>query len=91
VRRERKYNIKGEDLGLWMNSCSTVWTSYYTKAWEYWPFVEVDAVCFCGFVAIFFVFIRFESSDENAIRGHTNTLMLEFWALKFIVKNICTQ
>ena len=57
MRRERKYNIKGEDLGLWMNSCSTVWTSYYTKAWEYWPFVEVDAVCFCGFVAIFFLFL----------------------------------
>ncbi len=26
-------------------------------------------MCFCGFVAIFFVFIRFESSDENALRG----------------------
>jgi hypothetical protein len=46
---------------------------------------------FLWVVAIFLVFIRFESSDENALRGHTNTLMLEFWALKFIVKNICTQ
>ena len=61
-RKKREYLI-----GLRINSSSTVWASYCTKAWELWPFVKANVCCFCEFVAIFWVFIRFDAANANAL------------------------
>ena len=48
VRRERKYNIKDEDLGLWMNSCSPVWRRHYRRVIRDLQIDEAGVVQFCG-------------------------------------------
>ena len=66
-----------------MNSSSTVWVSYCTKAWELRPFVEADVRCFYGFVAIFWVFIWFDVATANALSALP---LLAF--VKFLFKNL---
>ena len=72
MRRERKYYIKWEAFGLWMNRCTTSSTRYCRKWKLGLKYGESGAGVFCGFLANFLVNIRYSLANENALTWPNN-------------------
>jgi hypothetical protein len=67
--RERENNIKLKWFSLLMNSGSSEQERHCSKAKKFIWFVEIDAGGFWGFFSKLLGFLRFGSSDKNALRA----------------------